>query len=172
MTRIVVNKNCRIQQCMKCRNCDNFIECEHYEKANTECRYYEFPINNSRWSFIRLFSFKGRIGRAEMWLTYLGCFISAILINIYFVENAIVTSLIYLVNGLLLWILCAQFIKRLHDLDRPGADIFLSLLGLLIPFLSDSECFYSKGIDEVNKYGTSPNKSFESQVYKSDNGDK
>ena len=81
MTRIVVRKNCRVQQCMKCRNCDNFIECEHYEKTDAECEYYEFPINNSKWSFVHLFSFKGRIGRTEMWLTSLGCFISAILIN-------------------------------------------------------------------------------------------
>ena len=29
--------------------------------------------------------------------------------------------------------------------------------------------FFFKGIDEVNKYGTSPRKSFEEQVYKSDN---
>ena len=59
-----------------------------------------------------------------MWLSYLGCFISAILVNIYFVENAISTSLIYLINGLLLWIFCAQYIKRLHDLNRPETDIF------------------------------------------------
>ena len=93
-----------------------------------------------------------------MWLTFLGCFIGVILVNIYFVENAISTSLIlYLANGLLLWIYCAQYIKRLHDLDRSETDIFLLILG-----------HYSKGIDEVNKHGTSPNKSFEEQVYKSD----
>ena len=165
---IVFGRKHRVQQCMKCRNCDNFLECKHYEKTDTECEYYEFPINNSKWSFVRLFSFKGRIGRTEMWLTSLGCFISAILVNIYFIENTTSTSLIYLVNGILLWILCAQYVKRLHDLDRPGTDIFLLVLGLLIPFLHDSECFYSKGVDEVNKYGTSPNKSFESQVYKPD----
>lgn len=88
MTTIMVGKNYRIEQCMKCRHCDDFIECKHYEKTGTKCEYYEFPINNSKWSFIRLFSFKGRIGRAEMWLTFWGCFISAILVNIYFVENA------------------------------------------------------------------------------------
>ena len=91
MTTIMVGKNYRIEQCMKCRHCDDFIECKHYEKTGTKCEYYEFPINNSKWSFIRLFSFKGRIGRAEMWLTFWGCFISAILVNIYFVENAIST---------------------------------------------------------------------------------
>ena len=160
----------KIQQCMRCKKCDNFYGCVHYEKASdTKCEFYEFPINNSRWSFIRLFSFKGRIGRAEMWLTFLGCFISAILVNVYFVENAISTSLIYLTNGLLLWIYCAQLIKRLHDLDRPETDIFLLILGCWIPFLNDGECFYSKGIDEINRHGTSPNKSFEEQVYKSDN---
>lgn len=167
MTTIGVGKNYRIERCMKCRYCDDFIECKHYEKTSTKCEHYEFPINNSKWSFIRLFSFKGRIGRAEMWLSYLGCFISAILVNIYFVENAISTSLIYLTNGLLLWIYCAQYIKRLHDLNRPETDIFLLILGHWIPFLHDGECFYSKGIDEVNKHGTSPNKSFEEQVYKS-----
>ena len=107
--------------------------------------------------------------KSKQLLTFWGCFISAILVNIYFVENAISTSLIYLINGLLLWIFCAQYIKRLHDLDRPETDIFLLILGHWIPFLHDSECFYSKGIDGVNKHGTSPNKSFEEQVYKSDN---
>ncbi len=107
--------------------------------------------------------------KSKQLLTFWGCFISAILVNIYFVENAISTSLIYLTNGLLLWIFCAQYIKRLHDLDRPETDIFLLILGHWIPFLHDSECFYSKGIDGVNKHGTSPNKSFEEQVYKSDN---
>ena len=76
-----------------------------------------------------------------MWLSYLGCFISAILVNIYFVENAISTSLIYLINGLLLWIFCAQYIKRLHDLDRPETDIFLLILGHWIPFLHGGEYF-------------------------------
>ena len=93
MTTIMVGKNYRIEQCMKCRHCDDFIECKHYEKTGTKCEYYEFPINNSKWSFIRLFLFKGRIGRTEMWLSYLGCFSSAILVNIYFVENAVSTSL-------------------------------------------------------------------------------
>ena len=74
MTEIMIGANLRIQQCMKCRHSDDFIECKHYEKTGTKCEYYEFPINNSKWSFIRLFSFKGRIGRAEMWLSYLGVF--------------------------------------------------------------------------------------------------
>lgn len=161
----------KIEQCMKCRKCDNFYGCAHYEKADdTECGYYEFPINNSKWSFIRLFSFKGRIGRAEMWLTYLGC-VSAALVNLYFyfIKKIHFCFLIYLINGLLIWILCAQLIRRLHDLDRPGTDIFLLVLALWVPFLHDGELFWSKGIDEVNKHGTSPNKSFESQVYKPSN---
>lgn len=144
MTSILIGKNYRIEQCMKCRHCDDFIECKHYEKTGTKCEHYEFPINNSRWSFVRLFLFRGRIGRAEMWLTFLGCSISAILVNVYFVENAISTSLIYLINGLLLWVFCAQYIKRLHDLDRPETDIFLLILGHWIPFWHDGECFYSK----------------------------
>ena len=56
MTTIGVGKNYRIERCMKCRYCDDFIECKHYEKTSTKCEHYEFPINNSKWSFIRLFS--------------------------------------------------------------------------------------------------------------------
>ena len=46
MTTIMVGKNYRIEQCMKCRHCDDFIECKHYEKTGTKCEYYEFPINS------------------------------------------------------------------------------------------------------------------------------
>ena len=37
MTTILVGKNYRIEQCMKCRHCDDFIECKYYEKTGTKC---------------------------------------------------------------------------------------------------------------------------------------
>ena len=160
----------KIEQCMKCKKCDNFYGCIHYEKASdAECDYYEFPINNSKRSFKRLFSFKGRIGRAEMWLTYLGYILILIILGgvAETVDPAFGIFLFVVSVVLLLWIVYAQLVKRCHDLDRPWTDV----LFLCIPIYNlwiFIKIFFFKGIDEVNKYGTSPRKSFESQVYKSD----
>ena len=113
----------RIQQWMRCRNCDDFIECEHYEKTNTECEYYEFPINNSKWSFIRLFSFKGRTGRTEMWLTTFleYCLILIIILDgiIEDVDSVLGKFLLVMPIVLSSWIWCVQLVKRCHDLNRP-----------------------------------------------------
>ena len=156
----------KIEQCMRCKKCDNFYGWVHYEKANdAECGYYEFPINNSRKSFKRLFSFKGRIGRAEIWLTYLGYFL--ILIILDGVAEMVNPVLGIMSIVLLLWIVYAQLVKRFHDLDRPWTDV-LFLFILIYNLWIFGKIFFFKGIDEVNKYGTSPSKSFESQVYKSD----
>ena len=161
----------KIEQCMKCRKCDNFCGCEHYEKvSDTECEYYELPINNSKKSFKRLFSFEGRIGRAEMWLTYLGyCLILIILGGVAEMVDPVFGPFLFIVSViLLLWIVYAQLVKRCHDLDRPWTELLflcIPIFNLWILF----KIFFFKGIDEVNKYGTSPRKSFEEQVYKSDN---
>lgn len=105
-----------------------------------------------------------------MWLTYLGYFLVLIILD--GVAEAVDSVLgIFLYIGsvvLLVWIVSAQLVKRCHDLDRPWTDV----LFLCIPIYNlwiFIKIFFFKGIDEVNKYGTSPRKSFESQVYKSSN---
>ena len=56
----------KIEQCMKCKKCDNFYGCIHYEKASdAECDYYEFPINNSKRSFKRLFHLREELGEQK-----------------------------------------------------------------------------------------------------------
>ena len=164
--------NRRIEQCMKCRYGDDFIKCEHYETTSTECEYYEFPINNSKWSFIRLFSFKGRIGRTEMWLTTFleYCLVLIIILDgiIEDVDSVLGKFLLVVPIVLSSWIWYAQLIKRFHDLDRPWTDVLFLCIPIYNLWIS-FKIFFFKGIDEVNKYGTSPRKSFEEQVYKSDN---
>lgn len=98
-------------------------------------------------------------------MTYLGYFL--ILIILDGVAEMVNPVLGIMSIVLLLWIVYAQLVKRFHDLDRPWTDV-LFLFILIYNLWIFGKIFFFKGIDEVNKYGTSPRKSFESQVYKSD----
>lgn len=101
-----------------------------------------------------IFSFKGRIKRAEMWITGI----------VYGIINGIVQSVIdnaqdvdvslivleLLVYGITTWVLLAQGAKRCHDLGHNG-------WWQMIPFYV-FWMYCVKGQSEPNRYGNPPAK--------------
>lgn len=150
----------KLSQCSVCKKkFTSENECEFYSPIdNSYCDNYELPYNNSQGMFKHLFSFKGRIRRTEYGLTYLGNYLFSLPMNLVSDENL---SVNFAITWLLLfipvlWITLAQGAKRCHDRGN-------NFLFQFIPFYIFWMIF-ADGDETVNKYGTSPKKSYEEQI--------
>lgn len=111
--------------------------------------------NSSKWNktqqglFEKPFSFKGRIGRTEMWITGIAYgIINGILESVIdsMVGNLAVGVIIFLlIYGITTWVLLAQGAKRCHDLGHNG-------WWQLIPFYV-FWMYFAKGQETDNEYG-------------------
>lgn len=100
----------------------------------------------------KFFSFKGRINRAEMWITgivygIINGILQFVIDNAYDV-NASLMVLWLLIYGITSWVLLSQGAKRCHDLGHNG-------WWQLIPFYV-IWMYFVKGESESNKYGNPP----------------
>lgn len=151
----------KLSQCSVCKKkFTSESECEFYSPID-DSYYgnYELPYNNSQGMFKNLFSFKGRIRRMEYGLTYLAYWLFCLLMILISEENlsddfAIVWLLLFIPA---LWITLAQGAKRCHDRGN-------ILLYQFIPYYI-FWMFFADGDESVNRYGTSPKKSYEKQIY-------
>lgn len=151
----------KLSQCSVCKKkFTSENECEFYSPIDDSyCGNYELPYNNSQGMFKHLFSFKGRIRRTEYGLTYLAYWLFYLPMILISEENlsddfAIVWLLLFIPA---LWITLAQGAKRCHD----RGNIFLYQF---IPYYI-FWMFFAEGDESVNRYGTSPKKSYEEQIY-------
>lgn len=114
-------------------------------------------LNNAKSS---LFSFENRIKRNTFWKIVTPIFlVSFWLSSVYDAENSppgFLLSVIGLILSILLvWILYATYVKRLHDLGKSG----WYALVVLIPFLNLLFILYlgfAPGNIGANKYGEEP----------------
>lgn len=152
----------KLSQCLACKK--KFVseyECEFYNPIeNNYCDKYELPYDNSKGMFKNVFSFKGRIRRTEYGLTYLGYWLFCLPMNLVSEENlsadfAIVWLLLYIP---ILWIILAQGAKRCHD---RGNNFLFQFIPFYIFWL-----IFADGDETVNRYGTSPKKSYQEQIYR------
>lgn len=90
--------------------------------------------------FAKLFSFEGRIGRQEYWLTYLSLTVLYVL-ALYAVQQSKVLAVMLLALPLVIfyvWVSFAFTVKRLHDTGRSGWWLFkmgaasVALAGVLV----------------------------------------
>jgi uncharacterized membrane protein YhaH (DUF805 family) len=153
----------KLSQCITCRNGGeasgegSFRDCDYYNPlSDVDCEHYLHPYNNSEGMFKHLFSFKGRIRRFEYCLTYLVSCLYQLPMNI--LEEDEISSDFAVVWLLLLipvmWINLAQGVKRCHDRGNSGWYQLIPFYGFVM-LLGDGE-------ETVNRYGTSPKKSYES----------
>ena len=152
----------KLGQCISCRKHTPDNDCGFYNPLDdSDCKEYELPYNNPTGLFKRPFSFKGRIRRLEYCMTYFLWFLYNLPMKL--VEDGdelpLGFYLLWLALAIpILWITLAQGAKRCHDLGNNGLFQFIPLYVLWMLF--------ADGTDGVNRFGTSPKKSYEEQIYK------
>lgn len=102
-----------------------------------------------------IFSLSGRIRRTDYWITWISVTIIYIIIEKIIANNK---SLEFLEITMipLLWIICAQGVKRCHDLGRPGWVQIIPVYNLAL--------FFSKGTIGENEYGQDPKESIKNRL--------
>lgn len=97
----------------------------------------------------RPFSFKGRIGRVQLILSYVVGFVAWFASyalsepNLGFNSNVLLAFLAF--TAIIFWFLCAQRAKRCHDLGKSGAWMFVPFWNVLL--------FFAEGEKQDNQYG-------------------
>ena len=157
----------KLKQCTSCKKYTPENDCGFYNPLDeNDCKEYELPYNNSEGMFKHLFSFKGRIRRLEYCMTYFLYWLFNLSMKFADDEELwIGFVLLWMVLAIpVLWITFAQGAKRCHDLGHNG---FFQFIPFYILWM-----FFVDGTDEVNRFGTSPKRSYEEQIYKSKMGTK
>ena len=145
------------------KSCEKFEErCNElmakFAKFNTEGSNYtnsafEHPLNLKREKKSRnIFSFDGRVGRAEYWFILLLCCLWFFVVYVVFVRLPVSPLYDFLVRlthtFVCVWLVLAQNTKRLHDIGYSG-------FWQLVPF-SFLWFGFAKGDEYTNSYGNPP----------------
>ena len=124
---------------------------EEQKDTNSEPKTEDVEAWRKRDSF-RPFSFKGRIGRLQLILSYVVGFVAWFAIfalsenELYYLEyNSNVFLLFLACTAAFFWFLYAQCAKRCHDLGKSGAWMFVPFWNVLL--------FFAEGEEQDNKYG-------------------
>lgn len=122
---------------------------EEQKDTNSEPKTKDVEIWRKRDSF-RPFSFKGRIGRLQLILSYVVGFVawfaSSLLFDIEHSDgNGGVILLFLACTAVFFWFLYAQCAKRCHDLGKSGAWMFVPFWNILL--------FFAEGEKGENQYG-------------------
>lgn len=124
---------------------------EEQKDTNSEPKTEDVEAWRKRDSF-RPFSFKGRIGRLQLILSYVVGFVAWFAIfalsenELYYLEyNSNVFLLFLACTAVFFWFLYAQCAKRCHDLGKSGAWMFVPFWNVLL--------FFAEGEEQDNQYG-------------------
>ena len=122
---------------------------EEQKDTNSEPKTEDVEAWRKRDSF-RPFSFKGRIGRVQLILSYVVGFVAWFEIFFLFdIEhsdgNGGVILLFLACTAVFFWFLYAQCAKRCHDLGKSGAWMFVPFWNILL--------FFAEGEKKDNQYG-------------------
>ena len=147
----------------QCNTCQYNYNCTIQEESKfaydeTPCNEYLAPINNSKGMFNRWFTYKGRIRRMELFLTYiLLCILYYIVVLLHSVNPNPNYTLVQLLVVVFFVIRILQEIKRCHDVGKSG-------WWILVPIFNPFFLLFENGQEGINEYGTNPKESYESQV--------
>lgn len=112
-----------------------------------------------------LFSFSGRIGRKQFWLTSLFMLVINIVAFIPVVatfdevtQTPGIIGLIILLAVLVFntWVSLALYVKRFHDRDKSGWWVLISIVPIIGPIWLLVECGFLRGSIGVNQFGSDP----------------
>ena len=151
----------KLKQCTSCKRYTPQNDCGFYNPLDdSDCKEYELPYNNSEGMFKHLFSFKGRIRRLEYCVTYFLYWAFNLPLKLFNDDELPVEfALSWLVLAIpVLWITLAQGAKRCHD---RGNNLLFQFIPLYLLWM-----FFADGDEGVNRYGTSPKRSYEEQIYR------
>lgn len=105
---------------------------------------------------LKSFDFNGRMNRAMYWkYAFLGY---VLLVGIFFVLDILGvkgTSISSLINTIYAILFLPFNVRRLHDLNKNGLWLLLTLVPIVNFFFFIFMCFF-KGTDGPNKYGPDP----------------
>lgn len=121
---------------------------EEQKNTNSEPKTEDVEAWRKRDSF-RPFSFKGRIGRVQLILSYVVGFVAWFAIYALSEPALEYNSNIFLLflacTAVFFWFLYAQCAKRCHDLGKSGAWMFVPFWNVLL--------FFAEGEEQDNQYG-------------------
>lgn len=121
---------------------------EEQKNTNSEPKTEDVEAWRKRDSF-RPFSFKGRIGRLQLILSYVVDFVAWFAIYALSEPALEYNSNIFLLflacTAVFFWFLYAQCAKRCHDLGKSGAWMFVPFWNVLL--------FFAEGEEQDNQYG-------------------
>lgn len=121
---------------------------EEQKNTNSEPKTEDVEAWRKRDSF-RPFSFKGRIGRLQLILSYVVGFVAWFAIYALSEPALEYNSNIFLLflacTAVFFWFLYAQCAKRCHDLGKSGAWMFVPFWNVLL--------FFAEGEEQDNQYG-------------------
>lgn len=121
---------------------------EEQKDTNSEPKTEDVEAWRKRDSF-RPFSFKGRIGRVQLILSYVVGFVAWFAIYALSEPALEYNSNIFLLflacTAVFFWFLYAQCAKRCHDLGKSGAWMFVPFWNVLL--------FFAEGEEQDNQYG-------------------
>lgn len=121
---------------------------EEQKDTNSEPKTEDVEAWRKRDSF-RPFSFKGRIGRLQLILSYVVGFVAWFAIyalsELALEYNSNIFLLFLACTAVFFWFLYAQCAKRCHDLGKSGAWMFVPFWNVLL--------FFAEGEEQDNQYG-------------------
>lgn len=121
---------------------------EEQKNTNSEPKTEDVEAWRKRDSF-RPFSFKGRIGRLQLILSYVVGFVAWFAIyalsELALEYNSNIFLLFLACTAVFFWFLYAQCAKRCHDLGKSGAWMFVPFWNVLL--------FFAEGEEQDNQYG-------------------
>lgn len=121
---------------------------EEQKNTNSEPKTEDVETWRKRDSF-RPFSFKGRIGRLQLILSYVVGFVAWFAIyalsELALEYNSNIFLLFLACTAVFFWFLYAQCAKRCHDLGKSGAWMFVPFWNVLL--------FFAEGEEQDNQYG-------------------
>jgi len=118
-----------------------------------------------------LFSFQGRINRANFWLVHVAMWVVMIVVFGVLVGGAAMSAdpeaalrslgmvpglILAVVNVLVFWIGLAVGVKRWHDRNKSGWWILIGLVPVIGPIWYLIECGFLRGTIGPNTYGPDP----------------
>lgn len=138
---------------------DKNVSITRISKIKAEQDKYVDRLSEPQKMFTNLFSCKGRVRRMELWI-FQGLFLTVFFIFMYFatffpIDKNVTEGIIFILSILWGWISLCQIIKRFHDRNMSGWNIFCFYVPIYNAYLIFM-LFFVDGNPYENDYGPDP----------------